>query len=70
MGQWESTEVKGYKGLAVRACKSAIGGLLLVGVSGDGKVSKWSDKVKRKEVADKVKAVVRGRRKKDLQRRG
>ena len=56
MGQWESAEVKGCSGPTVRVRESTIGGLLSVGVIGDGKVSKWRwIRWRKKEVADKRK---------------
>ena len=52
---------------AVRVCEGTFGGMLLMGVSGNGSGSKWSDKVEKREVVDK-KEQLRGRRKEDLQR--
>ena len=49
-------EVRWCKVLAVRARESTIGRLLSVGVSGDGKVSKWRwIRWRKKEVVDKRK---------------
>ena len=52
----------------MRVCESMFGGMFSVGVSGDGSGSKWSDKVEKREVADKKEEQLHGRRKEDLQR--